>query len=144
MAETKDAGETRFSRWYKSNKDTLSKQRKQRYHTDPEYRQKIIAQNRANKAKARQARAPLDPKYTTTMQAAADEIDVSVWSLREWRKKEYYPAPHEHGSKLYFTDKQVLLLKELAKFFAVYGKRTSAATEGLRNELIAAIAANWN
>ncbi|KVR21629.1 hypothetical protein WK13_34390 [Burkholderia ubonensis] len=139
-----DNGDSRFSRWYDKNKDKLAEKRRNRYHTDPDYRQKIIDQNRAQKQAKRAERPELDPKYTKTMAEVATAMDVSVWSLREWRKKGYYPEPYEHSNKLYFTDKQVLLLKELAKFFTVYGKRVSAVTRAPLDDLIAAIAKNWD
>jgi hypothetical protein len=43
-----------FKDWYARNSDTLNAKRKDRYHTDPEYREKVLEQNRLSRKKKKQ------------------------------------------------------------------------------------------
>ena len=46
-----------FKAWYEDNGDKLNKSRRDRYNTDPEYKKKVLAQNKASREKRRKAQA---------------------------------------------------------------------------------------
>jgi DNA-binding transcriptional regulator YiaG len=46
-----------FKEWYDANGEKLNKDRRTRYHTDPEYRKQVLAQNKASREKRREATA---------------------------------------------------------------------------------------
>ena len=43
-----------FKDWYTRNADSLNAKRKDRYHSDPEYREKVLEQNRLSRRKKKQ------------------------------------------------------------------------------------------
>jgi len=45
----KTAGRFSFDEWYRQNKDAWNKRRRTRYHTDREYRERVLAGNRRSK-----------------------------------------------------------------------------------------------
>ena len=51
-----------------------------------------------------------DP-HTVSFIEAADDVGVTVWVLREWRRKNYFPEPHRRDGRLWFTPSQVQLLR---------------------------------
>lgn len=130
----------RYKRWYDKNKKTLSARRKARYHNDPQYRQKALDNRRKSLPKS----DPLPEGYVHTFSDAADMLDVSIWKLREWRRKNYYPEPLEHGRALYFTQAQVELLGKLRNFLSTAGMRMTDEAKNHLDVLTNLIHANWN
>jgi hypothetical protein len=130
-----------FKEWYKQNKGQLSKKRMQRYQVDKAYRQTILARSR--KYRIDHKSNPVPDGYVYHMTGAAEHIGVSIWTLREWRRKNYFPEPHEEKGRLWFTGNQVQLLGQLRTFFTKHGVRTSAANKGPLTDLVNLIYANW-
>jgi hypothetical protein len=130
-----------FAVWYEANKDKLSQKRKEQYANDPEYRAKVLARSEAFRL-ARRGVSSL-PGYEFNMQQAADQVGVTLWTLREWRKKNYFPEPLEYQGKLMFNASQIELLQGLRKFFDDHGVRTSAANRPALEDLTSLVYANW-
>lgn len=132
-----------FGSWYQKNKKSLSDKRKERYKSDPEYRAKAI-ENRKRQIERTPKMRDLKPEmYTVSFSMAAEAMEVSLWKLRNWREQDYIPEPHRHGRELWFTNQQLLLMKDLATFFNTYGPRPPKEVEDEFQELIAFIAVNW-
>jgi len=127
---------------------------------DAQYREQIKA---AVKRRRETGRVKLIPDGCLCAKQAADEVGVTVPTLRYWStveipakstlrsgpkagKESYYPKPLQQHGYLLFTKKQVLLLKELAQFFKKRDKRGWRTTRGRAalNALVASIHDRWN
>jgi hypothetical protein len=133
-----------FAKWWANpeNRKALSEKRKERYATDPEYRQRVLDARHAQQQKAR-VLSPLNPAFTTTLSEAATELGITVWKLRHWRDQSWFPEPHSHGKFLYLTDNQVELLGSLKEFLDQYPRLPARAKEELQ-DLVGLVYANWN
>ncbi|ATS92353.1 transcriptional regulator [Stenotrophomonas phage vB_SmaS_DLP_5] len=130
-----------FDRWYAKNRESLLKQRREKYRTDPQFRQAALsrsARQRANRQK------PSDDK-PFGFGEVAELLGVSTVTLRTWKRKDYYPEPSRHGKAVVFSAEQVNLLKTLRSVFVKHGwnMRDDAAKEELEST-IRLIYANWS
>ena len=57
MAEEQQEQGFDFKQWYGEHGEELNKDRRDRYNTDPEYRKRVLAQNKASREKRRKAQA---------------------------------------------------------------------------------------
>lgn len=126
--------------WYAKNRARLSEKRARRYREDPAYRNAALKRSRAQRGTKK---APVQGPYTVSFNDAAQDLDVTVWVLREWRRKNYFPEPHHAGGRLWFTPQQVSLLAELKHFFRVHGARVTESTRGQVDSLVSLTYANW-
>jgi len=124
-----DSNSTYFQEWYRDNGDKLNESRRDRYHTDPEYREKVLQQNREARKRRRQAALLLRKKKRAgakirpsqnwksinvelkgedgkpvvtkmfTIGAVAKALDCSVQALRLWEKKGIIPETEYRYSK---------------------------------------------
>jgi DNA-binding transcriptional MerR regulator len=120
---------TYFKEWYRDNGDELNKSRRTRYHTDPEYKERILQQNREARKRRReeqmeekQKRKSVQKTRSTnswksvnieledengnkvvtkmfTIGAVAKALDCSVQALRLWEKKKIIPETPFRYSK---------------------------------------------
>ncbi len=120
--EPKSSDSDYFQRWYEKNGRTLNRERKAKYHSDPTYREKVLEQNRAARAKKRdEARAarvhsggnertmvakswktrPMELTLDSgedvvvqgfTIGAVAAILGCSVQAIRLWERKGILPA----------------------------------------------------
>ena len=134
-------GDTGFKNWYSKNKEELAEKRAKQYREDPAYREKVLQRSREYRANNRTETTP--EGYEQHMAGAAEVIGVTVWTLREWRKKNYFPEPFEFKGKLWFTGNQLHLLTSLRQFFDEHGVRTAAHNRGALDLLTQVIYANW-
>ena len=120
---------------------TLSDKRKEKYATNPEYRKKCLERNR----KQNQAKVPPVNGYTIDIESAAEQIGVSVWVLRDWRKKGYFPDPVSRSGKLWFTEHQITLLQKLQKSWnqIAFTYCNTQKRKTRREELCSIIYSNW-
>lgn len=130
-----------FSRWYEQNAEALNAKRRERYHTDPEYKAKQL-ENRRKQLERGRSLSPLNPTYTKTFSEAAEELGISIWRLRNWRNNNYFPEPYPYGKFLYFTDRQVELLRGLTNFIGDK-PRLSAEDRAKMEDITNLIFANW-
>lgn len=109
----------RFKDWYAKNSERLSSARKKRYAEDPAFRDHVNARNRENRLKAKADQPPRREHYDYDMRSVAENLDVTVSSLRWWMTAGYYPRPYMHDGKFWFTAHQIDLLRPIADLFAV-------------------------
>lgn len=128
--------------WYQKNKQRLSEKRSKRYREDAAYRTAALERSRAQR-EAQKAAQPAVTDYTVSFMDAAAEIGVTVWVLREWRKKNYFPEPHRRDGRLWFTSDQVNLLRKIGKFFAQHGSRVTEALRPSLESVTSVVYANW-
>jgi len=69
---------------------------------------------------------------------------LSVSTLHEWRRKKLFPEPKHYSGRLWFNEKQVLLLTKLKEVIRVYGKRRGNVKRDRLKAVIATISANWD
>lgn len=127
--------------WYAKNKTRLSEKRAKRYREDAAYR--AAALERSRQQRETKKPAAITDGYTVAFNDAADMLGVTVWVLREWRRKNYFPEPHRRNGRLWFSPSQVQSLYTLQQFFIQHGSRV---TDELRPELeniISLVYANW-
>lgn len=128
--------------WYAKNKQRLSEKRAKRYREDASYRAAALERSRQQRETKKPEPAATD-SYTISFTNAADDVGVTVWVLREWRRKNYFPEPHHRDGRLWFSPHQVQLLRRVRQIFDHYGSRV---TEAFRPELDAQVSltyANW-
>ena len=131
-----------FRKWYQQNKELLSAKRKKLYAENPEYRRRAL-----DARKRRLSGGPvlaIPPDAPVSFAQAAEHLGISTSTLRAWRRRKRFPEPKHHNRGLWFTEKQVLLLKGIKDFYGVYGKRSGTVKQELLNELVASIAADWH
>jgi predicted DNA-binding transcriptional regulator AlpA len=127
---------------FEKNKQRLSEKRKKRYAEDSEYRQRALERSKRRRRGESILPNPADAQISFVQ--AAERTGISVSTLHEWRSKNYFPDPKLHNGRLWFSEKQVLLLKELKEVIRVYGKRRGKVKRDRLNEVIASIKANWD
>ncbi len=128
-----------FTDWYDKNKEVLNKSRKQRYKTDPAYREAIITRTAQRRAEAR-ARKAVIPKIGLTVAEVAEIINTTPGTISRWRTLEYFPVSKLRGYQ--FTQKQCELLG-LLSFFFKENKVHSPARSAKIYDLVQVINHNW-
>lgn len=74
-----------------------------------------------------------------TFDDVADHLSISTFSLRDWRRRSYFPQPHTQNSRLYFSAHQVRLLEKMQEFLSGGGARRPAELETMKNTVFM----NW-
>jgi len=125
-----------FDKWYADNRERWNSARRNRYQNDPEYRKRVLEQNRASREKRREedgidARAceearKADPgeawmeyedaegQIWLTIGALARALGKSVKTLRLWERKGWIPEASQRtpkGERLY-TPEEILTTRE--------------------------------
>lgn len=126
--------------WYAKNKARLSEKRAKRYREDPAYRQAALARSRQQRGTKKPSVAGA---YTVSFNEAAQSLGVTVWVLREWRRKNYFPEPQRRDGRLWFSPHQIDLLRNVAGYFVQHGPRVSAAHRQDLENLVSLTYANW-
>ena len=129
-----------FQKWYAENKDRLATKRKKAYHDDPEYRKKALARSAEQRAKVRGKRPP---HHDVPFAAAAVLLEIPTTTLREWRRKHYFPEPYHHQSKMYFSIRQVSMLKAIRNYFAGNQSRPKHSERWRLLAIIEWVTKNW-
>jgi hypothetical protein len=134
--------ESNYRKWYLKNKEAVSEKRKKRYAQDAEYRQRALEGSR--RTRRGEQSLPIPPDTPISFAEAAARTGIGVSTLHEWRRKKYFPEPKLHSGRRWFSEKQVLLLKNLKEFLSKYGKRRWNVKQERLNEVTASISTNWN
>jgi hypothetical protein len=87
---------------------------------------------------------PIPPDAPISLAQAAERTGISISTLHDWRRKQYFPEPKHHCHGLWFSEKQVLLLRNLKEFFRVYGKRPWNVKQELLKGAVESIGAGWD
>lgn len=130
------------ARWYEKNKKRLSEKRKKLYAEDPEYRQRALEASRRRRDGEPTPPKPSDAQISFA--EAAERIGIGVSTLHEYRRKKLFPDPKHYCGRLWFNQKQVLLLKNLKEFFRAHGKKPWKIKLQRLKEVVASIWANWD
>ena len=138
---TQNQPTTAFKKWYANNKAALAEKRKAKYLADPAYRESIKA--RAQVRRAARASELRPEGYSLNMAQVADSLELTIWALREWRKKSYFPEPKEHHGRRWFTRRQLVLLRSLKEYLDTKGRRLSRADKLEMDDLISFVHMNW-
>ena len=93
--------------------------------------------------KPRNRNPSVTDSHTVAFTEAADDVGVTVWVLREWRRKNYFPEPHRRDGRLWFTSSQVQLLRKLGQFFVQHGARVTASLKPQLENVVSLTYANW-
>lgn len=131
-----------FKEWYANNRDKVLEKKRQRYLTDPAYRQSVIDRSASARETARASKE--DPRaYGMTLQEAADYLGVTKWTLHKWRSNNYYPEPVRVNNVPVLTSTQVELLTMIRQFFVDYPKRAAAANRSKLEQVVEVVHHNW-
>jgi MerR HTH family regulatory protein len=134
-----------YQKWYQQNQPRLSEKRKKQYAENPEYRQKVIEASRRRRSGDQTPPAPpVPPDGLISFEKAADRLGVGTSTLREWRRKKYFPEPKRHNRAPWLTENQVTLLAKLKECLRVNKMRPASIKLARLKEVRAFIAANWN
>lgn len=131
-----------YSQWYDKNKRRLSEKRKKLYAEDPEYRRRQLESNKKRRRGEPTLQNP--PGAPISFAQAAERTGIGVSTLHEWRRKKCFPEPKHHNCGLWFSEKQVLLLKDLKDFFRVNGRKPSNIKLERLKEVVASICVSWD
>lgn len=142
MSTVQSTAKQRFSykEWYAANKERLAKKKKERYANDPEYREK--AKLRSKNRNKQKHEIPQDG-FDISFADAAEALGVTLWVLREWRRKSYFPEPVVRLGSFRFNANQLELLKTLKTFFDQHGRKVRESTRQALEEKVAFVYANW-
>lgn len=130
-----------FKEWYENNKESLSQARKQRYATDPVYRETAKARAEDYRKRTREQRP--QPLGLSIANVCA-HLDISDWTLNKWRNQNYYPEPTRVNGKPVFQHKQLELLGMIKQFFEQYPKRAAAKHRDKLDQIVSVVFHNWS
>lgn len=101
-----------FKNWYAKpeNRASLAARRKERYATDPNYKQRVLKATESYRARTQPKDKP-PIGYDWSLKEACDFIGISHQTFRSWRSKHYFPEPKYFKSRLIFTQNQDVLLR---------------------------------
>jgi hypothetical protein len=134
-----------YREWYEKNKQKLSEKRKRRYAEDAEYRARAIETSRKRRSGEQTPPIPpVPPDAPISLKEAALRVPAGASTVRGWLRQNYFPEPKRHNRGLWFTEKQVELLRLLKEFFRKNKMRPLKITQPLLAQLRASIIADWN
>ena len=131
-----------FGKWYEKHKQRLSEKRKKQYAEDPEYRQRQLESSKRYRRGERTL--PTPPGAPISFAQAAERTGRGVSTLHEWRRKKLFPEPKHHNRGLWFSEKQVLLLKKLKEFFRANGRKPRHIKLERLKAVVASVCADWD
>jgi len=109
--------------WEKNKKKLLAK-RKNRYATDPVYREQIKARAQMNREKKRAAkkREPFMMEHNgksyvgVPIGDVCDKLGITTERMKYYQKRDYIPMAFVTVPKRYYTPHQISLIKKLVAF----------------------------
>lgn len=128
-----------FKDWYAKNRERLSQERRLKYQTDPEYRQKAIERSSQRRVALSAAKGG---RQGYSVADACDTLGISLWTINRWRNENYFPVASLRGYR--FTDNQIQLLGLLRDFFKSHPRRTLSHMKGELDSLVGVIHHNWS
>lgn len=130
-----------YEAWYAKNKQRLLAKRAKRYQEDPSYRAAALERSRRQRVK-KPVKVSSDP-HSVSFNDAAQTLGVTVWVLREWRRKNYFPEPHRRDGRLWFTPAQVQRLRQVREFFVQHGARVTDTIRPKLDDVVGLVYSNW-
>jgi len=126
--------------WYAKNRTRLSEKRAKRYREDAGYRAAALERSRQQREAKK---TPVTDGYTVSFNDAAQTLGITVWVLREWRRKNYFPEPHRRDGRLWFSPAQVKLIGKVRQFFDQRGHRVTQANRSDLEDVVNLVYSNW-
>lgn len=135
-----------FRRWYEKNKEEFNGVRKERYHTDPEYRQKVIEYARISRQRAKQR--PKPPKKFLSISETAEKATTTPTAIRYWESKGFIPRPDTGKVRRYTTHESDLVLfffGELARLHGLFQTKelTHAQYDAELDAVVSNVRKSW-
>ena len=126
----------KFTEWYDKNRQEFNAKRKNRYQTDPEYKERA-------KAAAAQRRQAVKASSRTGNSVAdvCEMLGVSPWLLSRWKTAGYIPVENLKGYQ--FTANQMQLLGALRDCMDA-NKGSGAEVMRKREEIVQVVHHNWS
>jgi predicted DNA-binding transcriptional regulator AlpA len=124
-----------YADWYAKNKEKLAEKRKKRYHSDPEYRKKVLSYAKRKRdgmggpptIEINGATIPL-----MTLTESAEFIGVSRESMLNWEKKGLLPdTPYRLTERRvrYYTKSMISVVKRVVNSRRSGGSRVRVASD---------------
>lgn len=126
--------------WYSQNKQRLCDKKARRYREDVAYREKALERSRSQREEKKDL---VTDGYTIPFNEMARQLGLTVWVLREWRKKDYFPEPCHREGRLWFKENHVKLLQSLNVFFREKGPRMVASKKDALDNVVGWVYSNW-
>lgn len=130
-----------WDQWYAANKARLSEKRARRYREDASYRDAALKRSRNQRQTIKKV---ITDGFTISFEEMSQLLGVTVWVLREWRRKDYFPEPWHRDGRLWFKQDQVGLLSRLQNFFEVEGVRVGETKRQKLQEVVSLVYSNWS
>lgn len=111
----KDEG---FKRWYQERKEEYNAKRRRRYHTDAEYRARMLDSSRKHQAELHPERSQVLVGVVPLAEVAL-RVGRSLNAIYRLIRRGIVPSVIQHGRQRYMTDRQVELVRE---YFIVRGR----------------------
>lgn len=120
-----------YADWYQTNKKRISDKRKDAYHSDPDYREKVLAQSSDHRERQRKAPRVKVPRHQVPKRYKTGDggeivlysigffamfISRSVQSINEWEKSGILPkTPYVQGTRRFrfYTRAMMDAVKEM-------------------------------
>lgn len=159
-----DVANAYYASWYAAHKTELADKRKQRYHSDPKYRQEVLDRSKKRYQKLRQkklaerAKNPEPPRtrgrnkpqtkvvdgvevVLFSVSEFADRVDRNVQTITKWEQDRVIPPPtwiDEYGRRWY-SDAHMDTVASTALEFRARGGRRLEDLRALVEEAFAAL-----
>lgn len=113
MTDERSRQNSSFNSWYGRKSQEYNKDRRERYQTDPAFREKARLQAAAYRQRLRNENFPVPErrKGLNTSTRVAALLKVSTQTLRNWEAKGVIPKASNGGKHRLYTDHQVALLE---------------------------------
>jgi len=122
MSKKSAQNKTPFQSWYEKNKEEFNRKRREKYHKDPEAREKALENSRRQRQKTQTGESPKpkEPQTRTlgdkkvrvySISEAAKMIGRSIATIRSWERRKLIPKTVFEGTTRYYTKNQINLLK---------------------------------
>lgn len=136
-----------FKDWYAKNKDTIAARRAKRYAEDPAYRARQQELARESH-KRRFGKRSIPDVYVVRQNDIGNFISgLTIGRIRSWRENGYIPEPFRKHNEVWFTHKQVQLMRALHHYFESRDSgsaRIPAREKGTLEDLVRDIKESWN
>lgn len=140
-----------YKDWYQENKAALSAKRKERYNSDPEYRQAIIDRQRAQRASnpARKSDGVIFKlvggvdRRVYRIGDMSEMAGVPLDTLRSWERKGIMPKPSVGGVHRYYTQSQIELVALIATTLKEVRYKPAPIRKQATTTVVTKVAALW-
>lgn len=101
--------ESTFQKWYQNHKSEFNEDRRKRYHSDPEYRQRVIDYAKISRERAKLR--PKPPKKLWSISEAAEKAGTTTAAIRYWEEKKFIPKPETGQQVRKYNKHQIELMR---------------------------------